>query len=102
MHFSFFFPFQIPPSPDVFSDSPRRLSDLRQRNVSGSGSGGDGYSRLAQVPSGYVTLPPVSRGVYVKHDWTPNPPKTYDIAGSLTSPNTNPARPHSNEASWTS
>lgn len=94
---------EIPPSPDVFSDSPRRLSDLRQRNVSGSGSGGDGYSRLAQVPSGYVTLPPVSRGVYVKHDWTPNPPsKTYDIAGSLTSPNTNPARPHSNEASWTS
>lgn len=62
---------QRPASPDVFSQSPRRLSDLRQRNITGTSSGGgggsgEGYSRLAAAPTGYVTLPQGAR-TYVSH-----------------------------------
>lgn len=86
---------------DVFSDSPRREIYPRQRNVPRSGSGGDGYCILAQAPSGYVSLPPMSN--YVKHDWTPNAPiKAYDINGSIASPNGPSGRPPSNETSWAS
>ncbi|KAK9497915.1 hypothetical protein O3M35_003814 [Rhynocoris fuscipes] len=59
-----------PASPDVFSQSPRRpSSDLRQRNITGGNSGGgsgEGYSRLAAAPTGYVTLPQGPRS-YVSH-----------------------------------
>ncbi|XP_014257386.1 cytokine receptor isoform X2 [Cimex lectularius] len=62
-----------PPSPEspVFSNSPRnRSSDLRQRNISHSNGGEEGFSRLAltpaSVPMGYVTVQSAPRG-YVSH-----------------------------------
>ncbi|KAF6217165.1 hypothetical protein GE061_001519 [Apolygus lucorum] len=75
-----------PSTPDVFGDTPRQKEETRQRNVSMSGSNGEGYSRLAPAPTsngGYVTVAPASRG-YVSHPplWSPqNQPKGYVTVG---------------------
>uniref|UniRef100_A0A0A9YSC8 Cytokine receptor n=2 Tax=Lygus hesperus TaxID=30085 RepID=A0A0A9YSC8_LYGHE len=75
-----------PSTPDVFGENPRRKEESRQRNVSMSGSNGEGYSRLAAAPTsngGYVTVAPASRG-YVSHPplWSSqNQPKGYVTVG---------------------